>query len=198
MKLRPFLLSVLLAGCFLWCGCGLFDPRDPELPGGGGVAWIPPTEPETLFVNVKNAMEGKVVGNFERCFVDTGFAFHPDPSDSLDLLSTLQRDVYAGWDLDAELSVAQRIFDEASSIKLTLATRDSPVFVSAEERIYYYKYELQVLYKVGGAEMFRGLLDYHVRSVGGLWYINVWLDKRDPDHPYPTYKTWGYLKGTKG
>ncbi len=195
MTLRLFLLSVLLAGCFLFCGCGLFNPRDPQKPGEDGVAWISPTDPETLFVDIKNSMEGKVVANFERCFVDTGFAFHPDPADSLDLLSTLQRDVFAGWDLAVELSVVQRIFDEASSITLTLTSRDSPVFVSAEERIYYYKYELQVLYRVGNAELFRGLLDYHVRSVGGLWYVNVWLDKRDPD--YTTLKTWGYLKGTK-
>ena len=195
MAIRLFLLLALTAALFSCCGCGLFDPRNPELPGGGGVPWIPPTEPETLFVNIKNAMEGKIVANYERCFVDTGFVFHPDPADSVDLLSQLQQDVYAGWNLDAELFVAQRIFDEASSLRLTFTKRDTTVLVSAEERIYYYKYELQVLFKVGGAEIFRGLVDYHVRSVGGLWYINMWIDKRDPD--YTLARTWGNLKGTK-
>ena len=191
-------LSILLAACLAFGGCGLFDPRDPEEPGGDGVQWIAPTAPETLFVDIKNSMEGKVILNFERCFVDTGFAFHPDPSDSLDLLSSLSgRDVFLGWNLDAELAVAQRIFDESGTIKLTFTTRDTMVSVSIDERIYFFKYELQVLGKVGGAEMFRGFVDFDVRSVGGLWYVSMWLDKRDPDYPYPTYRTWGYFKGTK-
>ena len=189
------LLSVALAACLASGGCGLFDTRNPESPDIFGVSWIPPTEPETLFVNIKNSMEGKVVANFERCFVDTGFAFHPDPSDSVDLADALKRDVFAGWNLAVELAVAQRIFDEAGTIKLTFTTRDAPVFVSAEERIYYFKYELQVLYKVGGAEMFHGLVDYDVRSTGGLWYVSMWLDKRDPD--YTSLRTWGKYKGTK-
>ena len=189
------LLAMLLAACLACAGCGLFDPRDPEDPGGGGVPWITPTEPESLFADIKNSMEGKVILNFERCFADTGFAFHPDPLDSLDLLSTLSRDVFLGWNLDAELAVAQRIFDESGSITLTFTKRDTTVFVSADERVYYYKYELQVMGKVGGADMYRGLVDFDVRSVGGLWYVRMWLDKRDPD--YTTLHTWGYLKGTK-
>jgi hypothetical protein len=194
---RLFVLFALTAVCLASSGCGLFDTRNPEDPKPVGVAWIPPTEPETLFVDIKNQIEGKVVANFERCFVDTGFAFHPDPSDSMELFDLLKRDVFTGWDLAVELAVAQTLFDEASTIKLTFTSRDAPVFVSAEERIYFFKYELQVLYKVGGAEVFHGLIDYDVRSVGGLWYVSMWLDKRDPNFPYPSYKTWGYLKGTK-
>lgn len=190
-----FLLLVLIGVSLAASGCGLFDTRNPEPPLVGS-AWIPPTEPETLFVDLKNAMEGKVVVNFQRSFVDTGFVFHPDPSDSLDLLDLLRRDVFTGWNLDVELAVAQSIFDGASTTKLTLTSRDAPVFVSTEERIYFFKYELQILYKVGNAETFHGLVDFDVRNVGGLWYIKMWLDKRDPNFPYPSYKTWGYLKGT--
>ncbi len=190
-----FLLLALAAACLASGGCGLFETRNPQPPGEPGVAWIPPTEPETLFVDLKNSMEGKVLANFQRCFVDTGFVFHPDPSDSVELFDALKRDVFADWNLDVELAVAQNIFDEAGTIKLTLTSRDAPVFVSPEERIYYFKYELQILYKIGSAETFRGLADFDVRSVGGLWYIQMWLDKRDPD--YSALRTWGNYKGTK-
>lgn len=191
------LLPVLLAACLASAGCGLFDTREPETPGEPVVPWITPTAPETLFVNIKNAVEGKVLGNLERCLLETGFAFHPDPDDSLELLSSLSRDVFAGWNLDAELAVAQSMFDEASSLTLTFTTRDSTVRVDTENRVYYYKYELYMLRRVGSAETFRGLVDFGVHSVGGLWYVSFWLDKRNPDYPFPSYKTWGYLKGTK-
>jgi hypothetical protein len=197
MKTRLILLSALIA-TFLSCwGCGFFEPRNPETPGGGGVPWIPPTEPDTLFVNIKNAMEGKVIANYQRSLVDPGFVFHPDPSDSIDLLQALSQDVYVAWDLDVELQVTQTIFDEASAMRLTFTKRDTTIFLSSEERIYFYKYELQVLYKVGGSDTFRGFVDYYVRSSGGLWYIYMWLDKRDPDYPPPNTRTWGNYKGTK-
>ncbi len=193
MRLRAILILTLLVTFPLCAGCGLFDPRDVEPPGGGGRPWIPPTEPESLFVNLKNAMEDKVIGNYEKSFT-TDFVFHPDPADSVELAAT-DPTVFDDWNLDVERTVTQTIFDQAASMRLTFTEREPPTYIGADERVYYEKYELQIIFKVGGSETFRGFADYSVRREGGLWYMNMWLDKRDPS--YAAARTWGNLKGTK-
>ncbi len=183
------LLTLVLAG-----GCGLFEPRVPDEPGTGGVPWIPPTEPESVFVNLKNSLEGKVMLNYMNCLHDS-FVFHPDPSDSIDLLALYGEDVFQDWTLDVEQTVTQTILDEAASIQLTFTTRDTTICVGDADCYFYYKYQLQVIYKVGGTEYFYGLADYHLRREGGEWFIYMWLDKRDPD--FQAFDSWGKLKGSK-
>ncbi|KPJ61193.1 MAG: hypothetical protein AMJ46_02470 [Latescibacteria bacterium DG_63] len=191
-KLVFLLVSVLV------CGCGLFEPRVPDEPGTGGVRWIAPTEPESVFVNIKNSLEGKVIGNYAQCFLATptdSFVFHPDPSDSLELFWLYSRDVFENWTLDVEKTVTQSILDEAASIQLTFALRDTTICTGAEECFFYYKYQLQVIYKVGGTKYYYGLADYHMRGEGGEWFVYMWIDKRDPD--FQDFDSWGKLKGTK-
>jgi hypothetical protein len=174
-------------------GCGLFEPRDVELPGSVGLPWIPPTEPESVLVNIKNSMEEKILGNYEKSFTED-FVFHPDPADSVDLSDRFPA-IFDNWDLDVERTVTQNILDQSASLRLTFTEREAPTYVGADERVYYEKYELQIIFKSGLGETYRGFVDYHMRREGGLWYIFMWLDKRDPE--YSTFSTWGYLKGTK-
>jgi hypothetical protein len=185
-----FLMSVLV------CGCGLFEPRTPEPPGGGGT-WVPPTTPEIVLENMINSMDQKVIGNYvQNLTADTGspFVFHPDPSDSFDLSSTFAG-VYDNWTRDTERIVTQTIFDEAASLDLTFTKRDTTVYIGVNECVLYYKYWLQITSKLGTTEFFRGLVEYHLRREGSYWYICMWIDKRDPD--FSGLRTWGNLKGTK-
>jgi hypothetical protein len=182
-----------LAVAALVCSCGLFEPRVPDEPGAGGVPWIPPTEPESVFVNIKNALEGKVTGNYVQCFTDD-FVFHPDPSDSVEL-TAVQPGIYDDWTLGVEQTVMQTVLDEAASIRITFTEREPEICASPDECFFYYKYELQIIAKVGGTEYFYGFLDYHMRREGGEWYVYMWLDKRDP--AYQGFRSWGNLKGTK-
>ena len=182
-----FLASVLVSGC------GLFEPRTPERPGGGGT-WIPPTTPEIVLENLTNSMREKVIGNYGLSFTDD-FLFHPDPSDSIELSAT-QPYVYDNWNDSVEVKVAQVLFVEAGGLDLTFTKRDTTIYVDPDHCVFYYKYFLQVTSKTGGAEFFRGLVEYHLRREGGAnWYVYVWIDKRDPD--FPNLRTWGYLKGTR-
>ena len=184
---------VFLLMTALVCGCGLFEPRVPEKPGSGGVPWIPPVEPESVLVNIENSLEGKVIGNYVQCF-DTSFVFHPDPADSFELSAT-NPPVYDNWDLGVEETVTQTILDGAASLRLTFTRRDTTIYVGADECFLYYKYELQVIFKVGGSKFFYGLVDYQLLREGGFWSICMWIDKKDPD--YPDHDSWGYFKGTK-
>jgi hypothetical protein len=192
MRIGTVALFFLLTSVLV-CGCGLFEPRVPDEPGTGGVPWIPPTEPESVFVNLKNSLEGKVIGNYVGCF-DTSFVFHPDPSDSVEL-SSVQPGVFDNWTLSVEQTVTQSILDEAASIQLTFTTRDTTICIGADECFFYYKYQLQVIYKVGGTEYFYGQADYHMLREGGEWFIHMWIDKRDPD--FQAFDSWGKLKGRK-
>ena len=193
MKTGLFALVFVLTSVLV-CGCGLFEPRVPDEPGTGVIPWIPPTEPDSVFANLKNALEGKVIGNYTDC-LDDSFVFHPDPSDSVELYALYSMDVYENWRRDVEQTVTQTIFDEAASIRVTFTPRDTTICVGDDECFFYYKYELQVIFKVGGTEYYYGLVDYHLRSEGGYWYIYAWLDKRDPD--FQDFDSWGKLKGTK-
>ncbi|MFH0777475.1 MAG: hypothetical protein V2A71_02475 [Candidatus Eisenbacteria bacterium] len=194
MKSRSLAAVFFLAVLFL-TGCGLFEPRTPDKPGSGAVPWISPTEPETVFVNVKRAIEGKVVENYVRSLT-TDFAFHPDPSDSTELSAT-RPGIFDDWTVDgAERQVSQAILDQASSLSLTFTQRDAPIYVSADDAVFFLKYELRVVYKAGGADVFYGLADFLMRrETDQFWYVYTWIDKRDPD--FPANRTWGYLKGTK-
>ncbi|MCX5801378.1 MAG: hypothetical protein NTX17_08335 [Candidatus Eisenbacteria bacterium] len=186
--------SIFVLVSVLVCGCGLFEPRTPEAPGTGGTPWIPPTAPETVLVNIENSMYGKVIGNYVQNFTDD-LAFHPDPSDSVELSAT-QPTVYDNWTLDVERTVTQAIFDQAALLDLAFTQRDAPVYVDSDHCVLYYTYLLQVTLKTGGTEYFRGLVEFHMRREGGSnWYVYVWIDKRDPD--FLSSRTWGNLKGTK-
>ncbi|UCF78245.1 MAG: hypothetical protein JSW03_09085 [Candidatus Eiseniibacteriota bacterium] len=193
LRLSSITLCLLFTTALV-CGCGLFEPRVPDPPGTGGTPWIPPTEPESVFVNLKNSLEGKIILNYGQCFTDD-FAFHPDPSDSVDLFALYSWDVYENWTLDVEKTVTQTLFDEAASIRLTFTVRDTTICPSADECLFFYKYQLQVIYKVGGSNFYYGLVDFYLRREGGFWNIYMWLDKRDPD--FQAFDTWGKLKGTR-
>ena len=185
--------AVFLVAAVMVCGCGFFEPRTPERPGGGGT-WIPPTTPEIVLENMTSSMAQKVIGNYRLNFTND-FVFHPDPSDSVEISAT-QAGVYDNWNDSVEVRVAQILFDEASRLDLTFTKRDTTVYLDTDHCVFYYKYLLQVTLKAGGTEFLRGLVEYHLRrEAGANWYIYVWIDKRDPD--FRDSRTWGYRKGTK-
>jgi len=186
--------AVFFLMSFAVCGCGLFEPRTPEVPGKTGT-WIPPTTPEIVLENIQSSMTQKVISNYVQNFT-TDFVFHPDPSDSIDLSAT-QPNVYDNWTRSVDSTVTQAIFDDVASFDLiTFTKRDTTIFVDPDHCVFYYKYLLQVTFKAGGSEYFRGLVEYHLRREGGAnWYVFVWIDKRDPS--FPSSRTWGNLKGTE-
>jgi len=188
--------STLILFCFAMLaisGCGLFEPRTPEQPGGGGT-WVPPTTPEIVLDNLATSMKQKVIANYGLNFT-ADFVFHPDPSDSIQLTAT-QPYTYDNWTDSIEVRVAQTIFDETAAFDLAFTKRDTTIFVDPDHCVFYYKYFLQVTSRAGGTEYYRGLVEFHLRREGGAnWYIYVWIDKRDPD--FSSIKTWGYLKGTR-
>jgi hypothetical protein len=191
-------LGYLVVGMLaLIAGCGLFKPRDP-LPGGGpSVSCLTPNTPDNVISNVV-ARYATVSG--VTCYtqmIDTSFAFHPDPADSL---LAGEPTPYANWNHDVEASVASELaLDTKSPRVVSFDSLYAPTIISSDQRTQtrFYAYHLLIHASRAAPDssspdtLFSGRADItFYQGNDAQWHLTQWVDKRDASG----LRTWGYLR----
>lgn len=192
---RRALLSLALLAMALSSapGCGLFKPRSSEKPSTPSVP--------CSNLRVPSDAEGEILKQYARpggssCYsacIDTGFIFHPDPTDSAEALPLTP---FVGWNRDVETSVEQRLERAADSVLVSfdsLYAATSHPRQDQEIRFCYY----HLYFKAAGDTAlvrYQGLADITYRQNLGdnKWRILDWADKRDGSG----LSTWGTLRRT--
>jgi hypothetical protein len=179
--------AVVLA--LLAVGCGLFKPRDPvEIPGGPSVCSL------CLDRTGANSVEANVQRTYgsDSCLtcysdgLDESFAFHPDPTDSVQLPGK-----FDNWNYDVESRVANGIASDTVFVTAVFdseyTSRSTP---NQSTEIRGYAYHV-VVRTTADSVRYQGLADitYHQGS-DALWRITTWVDKRDGSG----LPTWGQLR----
>lgn len=187
-------LAGLLVVSLLGSGCGLFDPRDPELPAQSGLSFIPATVPSIVLSNLKNAIAQKSVENYIQNFSDPlaaslEFSFTP----SADASSTYPN--VREWSYDDERAYFQNLVAKADGFSdLALTPKDS--LLSATEASYNFDYVLTFQHTDAATfpTMARGNLQFNLApDANNIWSIYQWIDfSTSPD------VTWSAFKGKFG
>jgi len=183
-----FFLCLLIIGC-----TNPFTTRGIEDPDSNQKSDIydSPTDHETVFSNLKYALEQQNVVNYMNCFVDTSanaplpFQFIHDPS--------IESFGLANWSLFDERNYINKVFQLAT--KITFEYVDSPGSQEiansidlAETR--YFRYRLTI--EIDTEQIYTGKARMKlVKNDLSLWAIHTWEDIRDEtENP----DTWSKLK----
>jgi len=193
------LLAVLLLTGSL--SCGLFETRTPVAPDGAtSFDCLTLSSPDNIVANVLRAYghpDGlgcyvSTLGDFIST-TESGFRFHPDPTDSAEALPRLP---YLGWDKTIEDRVAENIANAArqDSFRLTFKLPYDHITDLPDLVIRRYTYEMRFNGSAITDSLFQGLAEISMVRTGGEWKITDWVDRRDPGGT--TTRTWGYLRGS--
>jgi len=172
-------------------GCGLFDTRDPRVPGISGERCRNLTDPDSLVENITVHYGQKSGTSCYSSMLDTAFAFHPDPTDSSN-----NPDPFAGWNRDIEARVTTNI--AADSVQSFRVAFDSLYQTPTEDpgpprRVTrFYEYHLLVN-RVGHADTtrYQGRSDITFQQgANSSWTILNWQDNTDGS----AFPTWGRLR----
>jgi len=192
--MQKLYLSVLLLIIFYIQCTNPFEFRkseEPENIGNNQTDEAPTTVPR-LFNKLKNAFSEKNVLKYMECLIDTtivskqNYQFIPD--------QTLPSNLFTGWNLSAERSYINRVFNEVKSSVLIYTDEpgaDFDYIDSVETR--FFDYELLLInndttYYRGKARM------KLVRDALSNWAIYMWQDVRNDEN---FQDTWSRLKADK-
>ncbi len=186
-----FPLALLALACLPASGCGLFKPRSSEKPSTSSVACSDLTVPSDADSEIVRQYAHPGGASCDAACIDTGFIFHPDPTDSAEALPLTP---FVGWNRDVETSVEQKLERAADSV---LVSFDSSYAATSKPspnlEIRYWHYHLN--FKAAGdtsVTRYQGLADITYRQNLGdnKWRVSDWADKRDGSG----LPTWGILR----
>ncbi len=109
LKLGVICLFILLVSCTK----NPFSTRGTQDPYGSAGTWDTPQSPGVTLQNLLFAYNEMVISNYQLCFSDS-FLFS-SPEDSIDAVNDGRGDLFADWDKQAEVSVANNIFSTYSA-----------------------------------------------------------------------------------
>jgi len=171
-------------------GCGLFRPRNPVSVGPGVTCRTPNTPDEVVANIVERYAEVQGLTCYAE-MLDSRFAFHPDPQDSI---QSLPDSVYSNWNKDVETLVAGKLAANATFHVASFDSEYANRVISGDQRkeTRFYAYHLIVhASSVAPDTLFRGLADITFeQGSNAQWHMTNWTDKRDASG----LKTWGYLR----
>jgi hypothetical protein len=186
-------LNLLVAVTLMLQGCGLFDTRNPEEPSQSSSDFRPPTVPEVVIENLRNAIAQKNIENYINCLADpvrTGreYEFVPSPEAGAQYPS-----VFTSWSFGDERTYFQNLIAKARAngfAQLHLTPRSS--VVTADSVVYNYDYILTFEHTETGFEsMARGNLQFSLAPDNtNFWSIHRWSDFKTGDNI-----TWSQFKG---
>lgn len=117
-----FLAAMILLGA----GCDLFRSRtvEPPLENGNGVTYPPPLQPDSVFVNFRNALTEQNQQEYMNCFFAAGdpggtYQFIPDPN-------------VTGWQITTPWGYAEE--NQTIQYLFSLMMPSSPPFLSLTEQ----------------------------------------------------------------
>jgi len=192
--MRKLLLPILLIILFVLHCTNPFEFRkseEPENIGNNQTDEAPTTVPR-LFNKLKNAFNEKNVVKYMECLIDTSLVttqYYQFVQDQ-----TLPANLFVGWDLSAERSYINRVFNESESARLIYVDEpdaDFDYIDSVETR--FFNYEITLINN--DTTFFRGKARMKlVRDALSNWAIYMWQDIRNDEN---FQNTWSRLKADK-
>jgi hypothetical protein len=187
------LAPVAVVACCLsvTLGCGLFEPREAQPPGGdeNRIPFQPANSAAGVFPNLQTGIQNLAQGqNYERSLADQ-FVFLPLDDDAID--PALPPGIYDNWTTEVEMNVLKLMISEASAATVTFVP--TPQINENEFVQFKVTYELKLTSKADGTETtYKGVAEFDVRRITGIWLVEQWRDIERVEN----LTTWGYLKGT--
>ena len=161
----------------------IFDTREPETPVTNQSSWIQPTSPNSVMINLRNAIAEKNITNYLRCLADTSlsekfFIFIPEPA-----VANANPGLFDRWSKDKEEAYFYQMLlflptDSTSKLSLELLREDAP----GDSVILLHKYELTIHQKCQDENSscprsMEGQVEFRlVRTDEDFWYIYQWKD----------------------
>ncbi len=183
----------LVAAGFLWSGCNLFAPRDPEDPAGSRLDFLPPTEPSIVVDNLQSAIDQKSVANYTACFSDAAaggkaFVFIPSAEASAQYGLAL-----AAWGTAQEQAYFQNLIARSpANAYAGLQLTQKSQLVTADSVIYSYDYTFTFEHSEPGfPKVAQGNLQFALApDASNRWSIYRWIDFKTGSDI-----TWSMFKG---
>ena len=188
--LKMVVLALVVAEGAVFSGCGLFKPRDPE-PGGAVSDCLAPSGsagPNNVVTNVVSHYASVAGLTCYSSMLDTSFAFHPDPADSIEALPG----IFDNWNREDESNDASNIAGDASFHSVVLDSQYASPVLSSDQRTLtrFYAYHL-IVRSSKPDTLYQGRADItFFQSANAEWHITTWIDRRDASGQ----RTWGYLR----
>jgi hypothetical protein len=174
-------------------GCGLFDTRDPRVPGAVGERCRNPTDPDSVVQNILVHYGRQSGTSCYNSMLDSGFVFHPDPTDS----SANPTPFATTWNRAIEERVTTNIAaDSVESITVVFDRQyQSPTEDTGPPRkvTRFYEYHI-LLHRIGHPDTtrYQGRSDITFQQgANTLWTILTWRDQTDGSG----LPTWSRLRG---
>lgn len=186
--MSTYFATVILLFLLVFSACDLFDPRVPQTPSGGGVAWQDPTSPDIVVENMQASLNGQSA-TYMDCFSEA-FVFYADTSDINEYVSY----DFTQWDLSVENATVNALFSivpEDSTI-VSLFTMDpdhSDPSAPVDSVVIYRYYSVTVPGSVhsGTGTPAVGIAELHLVEIEGFWTIKEWHDSRHKTTPFVTW-----------
>ena len=175
------------------CGCGLFDPRNPEPPTRSSQTFLPATDPLIVISNLQSAIEQKSVPNYTQCLADPlagahTFLFVPSSEGA-----ALYSSVFRTWGTAEEQSYFQNLTTRTTSTSISkLDLTEKTRSLAADSAYFEYDYTLTFENTVTGfPSRASGNLQFALqRSSSNIWTIYRWTDFKTTSDI-----TWSLFKG---
>ncbi len=188
-------LLVLLALMML-SGC-IFNPRNPELPIGDPINYLPRTEPIKVWENIQLSLNNNDSFGWEDN-LHPDFTYFPDSEAESQFSGA-----FAGWNLAKEMNFITSFYSTGVSTLSKMRNDDfyPPEPAGDEVRWEGVIYYLRVTNASDGSETrYRASANITFRFEGNSWYVYLWEDligESDPgsENILPTM---GVLRGTFG
>ena len=177
----------------LFFGCGIFETRQPQPPQQGQSNFIPPTSPDIVVQNLKNAISEKSVENYLSCLSDPTFGgrtfSYVPPSD----VYRQYQSIFVNWDKNSESAYFNNLIVESSATSSPALTLSSESLTGpyGDSAIYSANYTLLWPNKVpGDPQSVQGNLQFFLGVDNSQnWAIYRWIDSRVGDS-----LTWSDMK----
>lgn len=171
---------VCLAAAML-AGCGLFEPREPELPASAGSRFESPTSPTIVLRNLERSLLSANASDYRRCFSDSSkglplFRFNPS-AQGLSMAPA----TFAEWGTDHEVRYISNAFAELETGELASVSFSPPDVTDppfGDSVQFSTSYSLRLPHRrLGVDQLAQGRLQFTFRqSRQGEWYIATWRD----------------------
>ncbi len=177
LKTSVIYLFILMAAC----AKNPFSTRGTQDPYGSAGTWETPQSPGVTVQNLLFAYNEMVISNYQLCFSDS-FLFS-SPEDSIDAVNDGRGDLFADWDKQVEVGVANNLFSTYSAkdtldMFLTLTSaEDYSDIIGDTSAVLYRSYNLILIVSASDTVMAGGLATFHLfQEQLNWWTIYLWED----------------------
>jgi hypothetical protein len=195
---RKSLERYMMAAFFLAVsGCGIFDTRQPQSPQQVQSNFIPPTSPDIVITNLKNAIAEKNLDDYLLCLSDTSLGTYGDRRFSFVPPTEVFRQyqsIFANWDRSSESAYFNNLVNQSSSSSTPALTLTSENYLSLSSDSVQYSADYVLLWQTtvpGYSQNFQGYMQFLLGiDKNQNWAIYKWTDLPVGD----SSTTWSELK----